>query len=245
MIEQKKKHILVADNSIFFRTKLSAILVESGYTIEVVRDGKEAMEAISAKPRSFDMMTLDLGMPEMDGFTLLAWLKTSKYAGFFPVVVITGIFSLSTVKESLEALGAVEILSKLYTPEQVRFTINGMLFPDAELKRGDRRVPISLNVLYSKGKTEVSGFLINISVSGIFLHTPVPLAKGEEITAYFSLHSSKEVVKVKGVVMWSTPPEAAGKLFGGSGIRFTEVSDEDKAAIKRYVEVDAINVPGL
>ena len=239
------KHILVADDSIFFRTKLSAILVESGHTIKVVKDGKEAMEAIKASPRAFHMMVMDLRMPDMDGFELLAWFKSSKYSALFPVVVMTGTFSLSEVRERLVTLGAVDIFSKLLTPEHVIFRINSLLFPDAELRRGDPRVPISVSALYSVGETEASGFLINISVSGIFLHTPVPLKKDDVVEVLFSLHSSKEVIRLKGVVRWSTPKSAAGSLFGGSGIMFTEVSPEDKEAIKRYVEVEAIEVPGL
>src|SRR3972149_3951223 len=90
MITKDSKRILVADDSIFFRTKLSDILVEAGHKVKFAKDGRELIKEISIDAGGVDLLMLDLQMPDIDGFGVLNWLSENGLKGRFPVLVITG-----------------------------------------------------------------------------------------------------------------------------------------------------------
>jgi len=61
--------ILIAEDSITVAEFLRDFLIYSGYTVEIVPDGLQALERLKKTP--FDVLLLDLNMPEMDGLQLL------------------------------------------------------------------------------------------------------------------------------------------------------------------------------
>jgi CheY-like chemotaxis protein len=122
MITNDAKNILIADDSIFFRTKLSAILNEAGHVVTYASDGREVI-AIIAKlkenPSDIDIIILDLQMPHIDGFGVLEWMKQNGHVKKFPVLAVTGVYEPHDVIEKLKALGARGLMTKGFTPEQV------------------------------------------------------------------------------------------------------------------------------
>ena len=69
-IREDMKHsvhiLLVEDNSV--NQKLAKImLTKAGYQVEIANNGKEAVEKYAASPRDFDLIFMDIQMPEMDG----------------------------------------------------------------------------------------------------------------------------------------------------------------------------------
>jgi CheY-like chemotaxis protein len=61
------------------------ILTKAGYNIEVAANGRQAVEAFSAKPDQFDLILMDVQMPEMDG---LAATRVLRDKGFTSVPII-------------------------------------------------------------------------------------------------------------------------------------------------------------
>ena len=104
----KKIRIVVVDDSAFSRRSISRIL-ESMDFVEVVgyaTNGEEGIQKVIAlKP---DLLTLDLDMPKMDGFTLLRILKT-RFS--LPVIVISALGGADKVFKALE-LGALDFVAK-------------------------------------------------------------------------------------------------------------------------------------
>src|SRR5688572_24983680 len=104
--------VLVVDDSAANRRTLAGIL-ESQSGIRIVgsaSDGDEALRlALALEP---DLVTLDLEMPRMDGFTFLRLLMASKP---MPVVVISSHSAKDKVFRALE-LGAIDFIAK---PEAV------------------------------------------------------------------------------------------------------------------------------
>ncbi len=68
MITKNSKNIMVADDSLFFRTKLSDILVEAGHRVRFAKDGREVISELKIDPGGVDLLMLDLQLPEIDGF---------------------------------------------------------------------------------------------------------------------------------------------------------------------------------
>ena len=119
MITKNSKYILVADDSEFFRVKLSDILTEAGHKTKFVNDGRGIIEELKKDSDGFDLIMLDLQMPEIDGFAVLAWIKDNNLTGKFPVLAVTGVYEPSQVLDRLKDLGAAGLMTKAFSPEQV------------------------------------------------------------------------------------------------------------------------------
>jgi len=99
---------LVVDDSAFNRGIISKMLAGDG-GIEVVGTATDGVDAIGKTLRfSPDVITLDLEMPNMDGFTFLRWLMKERPT---PVLVISSRSDSRSVFRALE-LGAVDFLAK-------------------------------------------------------------------------------------------------------------------------------------
>lgn len=104
----KKIRIIVIDDSAFSRRSITRML-EGLDSVEVVGyaiDGEDGVQKVIAlKP---DLVTLDLEMPKMDGFTLLRIL-TTRFS--LPVIVISALSGADKVFKALE-LGALDFVAK-------------------------------------------------------------------------------------------------------------------------------------
>lgn len=104
----KKFRIVVVDDSAFSRRSITKMLEEMD-SVEVVgyaTNGEEGIQKIIAlKP---DLVTLDLEMPIMDGFTLLRIL-TSRFS--LPIIVISALSGADNIFKALE-LGAIDFVLK-------------------------------------------------------------------------------------------------------------------------------------
>lgn len=82
-----KKHILIVDDSIVIRTKLSSFLKECGFDVSSANDGQEALD-ILLKDNPFSLIITDLEMPNMNGYDLIYNLNANGIN--IPVIAITG-----------------------------------------------------------------------------------------------------------------------------------------------------------
>jgi len=243
MITKDSKNVFIADDSVFFRTKLSDILVEAGHKVRFAKDGREIISEMKIDPDGIDLLVLDLQMPGIDGFGVLKWLNDNGFRGRFPILVVTAVYEPAHVTENLRALGASGLMTKGFTPEQIIFRVNRLLFPDKASQRViPERVPVSLPVDFALGEKTQTGFMLNLSEGGIFLHTKDDILIGSMLHMKFSLPGSGKVFDLKGIVKWSTQDVEHRTLFGGYGVMFTYLSVEDAAIIKGFVDAEVKKV---
>ncbi len=216
MITKDSKNILLADDSVFFRTQLSAIIAEAGHNITFSSNGEEVIEQIKKAPDGISLLILDLQMPRVDGFAVLEWMKEHGHEGKYPVLCITGAYEPSEILTRLQGLGANGLMTKGFTPEQVVYRINQLLFPDKVERVKDERTPLSIAVDYTIEGEKNTGFILNLSPSGLFLHTRLDLDTGTTLDLKFSLPGTEKILEVKGIVQWGTHGSEKKKLFGGS-----------------------------
>jgi class 3 adenylate cyclase len=114
----EKAKVLLVDDSRLIRMGLRRSLVEIGLTdITEAGDGREAIETLVREP--FDLMLLDMEMPEMNGMEVLAVLRDTPHHPWPPVIVISGGTSLEDAVRCIE-LGAEDYLSKPFNPVLLR-----------------------------------------------------------------------------------------------------------------------------
>jgi adenylate cyclase len=102
--------ILVADDSAELRKVILLTLQSLGYhNLYEAEDGRAALAKLHE--REFDLLVLDIDMPHMDGYEVLAALKTDPARHYLPVIVASGRGDLSAVVKCIE-LGAEDFLPK-------------------------------------------------------------------------------------------------------------------------------------
>jgi len=87
----EKKSILVAEDSITSRTLLKNILESAGYQVRTTVDGVDALTA--ARAEQFDLVVSDIEMPRMNGFDLVANIRSDKRTADLPVILVTALES--------------------------------------------------------------------------------------------------------------------------------------------------------
>jgi adenylate cyclase len=101
--------LLVADDNKVNRLLMQRSLEQRGHRVTLAENGRIALDKLRAEP--FDLMLLDIEMPEMDGFAVLAALKADAALRDLPVIVTTSMEGLDNVVRCIE-LGAEDYLHK-------------------------------------------------------------------------------------------------------------------------------------
>lgn len=102
------KRLLIADDSALVRKQISEIVAELGFEIDTARNGAEAVEKATAS--QYDVITMDINMPIMDGVTAVRKIMEARPT---PILMISSLTTQSA-KITMEALdaGAVDYISK-------------------------------------------------------------------------------------------------------------------------------------
>jgi len=117
----EKMRVLVVDDSRTLRKVLVRELRQIGpMQIEEASDGLEALEILQA--RTFDLVLLDMEMPELDGLGVLTALKESDQLSGLPVIVISSAEEIDKTVKCIE-MGAEDYLPKTFNPILLRARI--------------------------------------------------------------------------------------------------------------------------
>jgi two-component system cell cycle response regulator len=116
--------ILVVDDHRTTRLKLSLGLKQQGHRVGEAENGVQALEKLRAE--RFDLVLLDILMPEMDGYQVLEQMKQDPALRNMPVIVISAMDDLESVVKGIK-LGADDYLPKLFDPVLLRARIGACL----------------------------------------------------------------------------------------------------------------------
>ncbi len=104
-----------------------------------------------------------------------------------------------------------------------------MVDSDDRDRRGSDRTPIELRVEYKRVNTFLADYTRNISPGGTFIGTTRPLPVGTEFVFALQVPGLKELLKLRGKVIWANPPESASPANpAGMGIEFQYSSEEER-----------------
>ena len=112
--------ILVVDDSITVRRVTARLLEQQGMAVTTARDGVDALQKLQEQPP--DLVLLDVEMPRMDGFELLANMQSSEVLQSVPVVMVTSRTG-DKHRERALTLGAADYLGKPYQEAELLQTI--------------------------------------------------------------------------------------------------------------------------
>jgi CheY-like chemotaxis protein len=113
-------HILLAEDNPVNQKLAKLMLTKAGYSVKIANDGKEAVDMYVATPEEYDLIFMDIQMPEMDGYKTA---KAIREKGFntIPIVAMTA-HAMKGDREKCLNAGMDDYISKPINREQV-FTI--------------------------------------------------------------------------------------------------------------------------
>ncbi len=122
--EKKSATVLVVDDSRLNRRVLSDLLREAGHHVVATESAVDALRLLGE--RRFDLLLLDLVLPEMDGLVLLARVKQSPDTRDLPVIMITGTEDMQSAAQCIQQ-GAEDYLLKPFDPILLRARIDACI----------------------------------------------------------------------------------------------------------------------
>jgi len=119
------KKILIIEDDKFLRKVISKKLAGEGYDIVEALDGEEGLK--SAQDEKPDMILLDLILPGIDGFEVLARIKQDSSIAGIPVMILSNLGQKEDIDKGMK-MGAVDYLIKAhFTPGEITSRIEGIL----------------------------------------------------------------------------------------------------------------------
>lgn len=116
-MNQHSGRAIVIDDDPGLRELCVATLRRAGFTVEAMANSSTALAALAAQ--SYDLVLLDIYMPDRDGLSLLEEIRARKIAA--PILLISGGASVEQAARAMR-LGARGLLLKPFTPEELRIT---------------------------------------------------------------------------------------------------------------------------
>ena len=119
------KKVLIVDDVMLNREMLAEIL-ETNYSVEKAKNGREALNLIEASPASFSLIMLDLIMPVMDGFDVLERLKKLDLLKRIPIIIITSDNSVESERKCFD-YGVCDFIKKPFDDALVLLRVNNAI----------------------------------------------------------------------------------------------------------------------
>ena len=114
---EKKKTILIIEDDKFLRDLIAQKLLKEGFDISEAIDGEQGFKKV--KEDRPDLILLDLILPGIDGFEVLAKIKEDPVLAEIPVIILSNLGQKDDIERGLK-LGAVDYLIKAhFTPGEV------------------------------------------------------------------------------------------------------------------------------
>lgn len=121
---EQAAHVLIVDDNRVNRLLMTRSVELLGYRATVAENGRSAMEMLRERP--FDLMLLDIEMPEMDGFEVLEAIKQDPSLHGLPVIVTSSVEGVNNIVRCID-LGAEDYLPKPVNPVLLKARLSSSL----------------------------------------------------------------------------------------------------------------------
>jgi len=122
---KRGKHLLVVDDSPSVRRVVGNMLKQNGWQVQTARDGVEALEMITNEAPA--AVLLDIEMPRMDGYELMATVRAQEQYRTLPLVILTSRAAAKHQQRAMQ-LGANAYVVKPYQDEELLNTLNALVY---------------------------------------------------------------------------------------------------------------------
>ena len=138
--------ILVVDDNPKY---LADALPMYGYDVTIAKDGLEALKILDSKEGAFDLILLDVMMPNMDGWDTLNAIRNNKKIKYIPVIMITAVSEEQKVVSGLK-IGADDYIVKPFILPNLLARIEAVLrrcqWQKESLPKGEKTLNKNVNI---------------------------------------------------------------------------------------------------
>ncbi|MGB8951164.1 MAG: two-component regulator propeller domain-containing protein [Candidatus Aminicenantales bacterium] len=131
-LAEEAKHsirILLVEDNIINQKLAVSMLSKAGYSLEVATNGKEAVEKFASAPDRFDLIFMDIYMPEMDGFEATRIIREKGFKDI-PIIAMTAAAMQEDRERCLEA-GMNDFIAKPIKREIIFEMVRKWIFPSS------------------------------------------------------------------------------------------------------------------
>jgi class 3 adenylate cyclase len=180
--------LLVVDDNKVNRILLSRGLEGDGHTVETAENGRQALEKLRSD--SFDLVLLDIEMPEMDGYQVLEVCLQDADLRQIPVIMTSSLDEIDSVVKCVE-LGAEDYLNKPVNPILLRARVNASL--EKKRLRDEQR-----KLLHTFATKEVADELLKsgFSLGGKYVNASILFADIRSYTTYAEKEDPAEIIEL-------------------------------------------------
>ena len=122
----QKNRVLVVEDDPTIARLLRHWLTQRGYEVEILPNGRIAIDRLSADEDMPQMVFLDIMMPFADGFEVLTNIRSRNTWQKVPVIMVTSKSSEATIVKAFEA-GANDYVTKPFRPNELMMRMNRLL----------------------------------------------------------------------------------------------------------------------
>lgn len=127
-MQNKRKHILIVDDSLDNQTLLKMLLEAKGYNVDCTSNGEEALCLLHSGTKLPDIILLDLRMPVMDGFDFRQLQCEDPSLKHIPVIIMSGDDNTSVTKLKTNS----EVLQKPLNISTLMATLERNVFRNSQ-----------------------------------------------------------------------------------------------------------------
>lgn len=181
-------NLLVVDDNKVNRILLARGLEQEGHKIETAENGKQALDML--KHGSYDLVLLDIEMPEMNGYQVLEACLQDNELRNLPIIMTSSLDEIDAVVKCVE-LGAEDYLNKPVNPILLRARVNASL--EKKRLRDEQR-----KLIRTFATKEVAEELLRtgFSLGGKFVNATVMFADIRSFTTLTEASSPAEIIEM-------------------------------------------------
>ncbi len=214
--------ILVVEDEQHLAEGLRFNLEAEGHEVAVLETGEAALDLLRAQHGSFDLMVLDVMLPGIDGFTVVAELRRAR--NFIPTLILTARGRPEDVLEGFAA-GADDYLAKPFELAILMARIHGLLRRREWLRQTQPAPPAALNETFSFAGKSVHFDLLELRVGRQVF--PITVMEAN-VLRYLIQHQGKPVSRKR----------LLEEVWGLREDTDTRAIDNFMVRLRRYIEAD-------
>lgn len=181
-------HLLIVDDNKVNRILLARGLESQGHRVETAENGKQALDKL--RTEAFDLVLLDIEMPEMNGYQVLETCLQDPELRNIPIIMTSSLDEIDSVVKCVE-LGAEDYLNKPVNPILLRARVNASL--EKKRLRDEQR-----KLFQTFATKEVADELLKtgFSLGGKFVDASIMFADIRSYTTYAEKEDPAEIIEL-------------------------------------------------
>ncbi len=180
--------LLVVDDNKVNRLLLGRSLEQQGHSVEMAENGRMALEMLHSKP--FDLVLLDIEMPEMDGYQVLEKATSDLRLRDIPIIMTSSLEAIDSVVKCIE-MGAEDYLTKPVNPTLLKARIGASL-EKKRLRDQQRELIKKFATSEVASDLETSGF----ALGGKFVEATVMFSDIRSFTTIVESQTPAETIEL-------------------------------------------------